>query len=243
MDLEPGQFVFGRNRWAEALGLSEKVVRNCIKSVLGRGQIKAIKRANKYTIFEVMNWVTYQVEESDKGQQAGQHKGQQKGQQGASKGPQMKNYKNKEEKNKNKNKNKYSSETDEVRLSELLFFLIQERSPKHRIPNIQTWASHIDRLLRLDKRTPVEVEQVIRWSQADTFWQNNILSTEKLRKQFDILWLKMKPVTGPGVPSTGGLTYDDSAETRRDEWADQSRNRWAQSSAEGGGTLPEARQV
>ena len=73
VQLEPGQFVFGRKRWAEALGLSEKVVRNCIKSFLDNDQIRASKRASRYTVFEVVNWGIYQVEDEEQGQQKGQH--------------------------------------------------------------------------------------------------------------------------------------------------------------------------
>lgn len=85
----------------------------------------------------------------------------------------------------------YSPTSNEVRLSNLLLSEIRKRKPNFREPNIQKWAIHIDRLIRLDKRTPEQVEAVIRWCQQDDFWQNNILSTEKLRKQIDHLELKM----------------------------------------------------
>jgi hypothetical protein len=42
-----------------------------------------------------------------------------------------------------------------------------------------------------DGRDPIELEQVICWCQEDDFWKNNILSTGKLRKQYDQLVLKM----------------------------------------------------
>ena len=47
-------------------------------------------------------------------------------------------------------------------------------------------------MIRLDNRDPVEIEKVILWCQEDTFWQNNILSTKKLRFQFDQLVFKSK---------------------------------------------------
>ena len=46
-------------------------------------------------------------------------------------------------------------------------------------------------MIRVDKRDPDEIARVIDWCQADSFWQNNILSTEKLRIQYDQLLLKM----------------------------------------------------
>ncbi|MBT9169502.1 MAG: hypothetical protein DDT19_02862 [Syntrophomonadaceae bacterium] len=47
-------------------------------------------------------------------------------------------------------------------------------------------------MIRIDKRDPEKIRQIIEWCQADDFWQNNILSTGKLREQFDQLGLKMR---------------------------------------------------
>jgi hypothetical protein len=88
--------------------------------------------------------------------------------------------------------NKYTSDSIEIGLSKSLLNLILQRNQKFKKPNLQAWAKHIDRAIRLDNRTPQELEAVIEWCQADTFWQNNILSTGKLRKQFDRLYLQMK---------------------------------------------------
>ena len=55
-------------------------------------------------------------------------------------------------------------------------------------------------MLRHDKRKPEIIEKVILWCQGDDFWQNNILSTGKLRKQFDRLEMQMrKPKKGREV--------------------------------------------
>jgi len=86
-------------------------------------------------------------------------------------------------------KNTYTKET--LSLSELLLNLILERQPKLKRPKIEKWAVHIDRMIRIDKRTPEEIKQVIRWCQQDDFWQSNILSTAKLREKFDQLQGRM----------------------------------------------------
>lgn len=88
----------------------------------------------------------------------------------------------------------YSSETNEYRLSLLLKDLIINRDSKSRAKDcdLQKWCIHIDRLIRLDERTSGEVEKVIMWCQNDSFWCSNILSAEKLRKQFDTLYQQMK---------------------------------------------------
>jgi hypothetical protein len=91
--------------------------------------------------------------------------------------------------------------TNEERNKELAFLLLQkirERKPDFKEPNLNQWTKHIDLMIRIDNRKPEIIEKVIIWCQADCGdggkwkgWQNNILSTEKLRKQFDKLELAM----------------------------------------------------
>lgn len=93
--------------------------------------------------------------------------------------------------NNGKKEKKYSTNSDEFALSLLLLSLILNRKPDYKKPNLQEWTGHIDRMIRLDNRTAARIEEVIRWCQSDDFWMDNILSTGKLRTQFDKLELKM----------------------------------------------------
>jgi phage replication O-like protein O len=86
----------------------------------------------------------------------------------------------------------YSRNSEEFRLSEYLFEKMKANNPKVKTPNLDKWAIHVDRMIRLDKRSPDEIAEVINFSQSDSFWMSNILSTQKLREQFDQLWLKLK---------------------------------------------------
>jgi hypothetical protein len=54
-------------------------------------------------------------------------------------------------------------------------------------PNRQSWCSHIDKMLRIDKRSVIHIKAIIDWVVKDSFWQKNILSTDKLRQKFDML--------------------------------------------------------
>jgi len=47
-------------------------------------------------------------------------------------------------------------------------------------------------MIRLDKRKPEKIKEVIDWCQADDFWYANILSTKKLREKYDQLVLQMQ---------------------------------------------------
>lgn len=84
------------------------------------------------------------------------------------------------------------TDTEQMSLVNLLFDLIKERRPSFKLSTLANWTKPIDLMIRLDKRDPEEIEKVIKWCQQDEFWQNNILSTSKLRKQYDQLCLKME---------------------------------------------------
>lgn len=89
----------------------------------------------------------------------------------------------------------FSERSTPFQLSEHLFILISENNPKHKKPDFQSWSKHIDLMIRIDKRDHLEIAEVIKWCQQDEFWHTNILSTSKLRKQYDQLVLKMKAPT------------------------------------------------
>ena len=89
-----------------------------------------------------------------------------------------------------KKKNIYVDDSIESQLSTQLFDLMKQNNPNAKEPNIQTWSKDIDLMLRIDKRTPEQIKQVIEFSQKDPFWKSNILSTNKLREKFDALWLQ-----------------------------------------------------
>lgn len=82
-------------------------------------------------------------------------------------------------------------------LANLLADLIAANGVKR--PNVtDKWFADIDRLQRIDGYSYEQIERVIRWAQADSFWQANILSPGKLRKQFSQLQIKIKNTSGFG---------------------------------------------
>lgn len=98
----------------------------------------------------------------------------------------------------------FLSNSDEIRLAESLLKKIIFRNPGFKRPNIQSWAKDIDLMIRIDKRVPSEISTVIEWCQQDQFWQSNILSVGKLRKQYDQLKAKMQ--------STGAINQCEKSE-------------------------------
>jgi hypothetical protein len=90
---------------------------------------------------------------------------------------------------------------DAARLCNLLASLIVENDPKAKVaPDSKGWRDAARRLLALDGRPVEQIEQVIRWSQADPFWRANVLSMPKLRDKYGQLLLKMQtPVARQGA--------------------------------------------
>ncbi len=94
-----------------------------------------------------------------------------------------------------------TSDSEAVRLAELFLNSIISQKPDFKKPNLKTWGQHIDRMIRIDKRTPVSIEHVIRWVVHDPFWSANVLSARTLREKFDNLELKMHRSGAKGKPT------------------------------------------
>lgn len=178
MGLQAGEALLGDYK---KCGFTEQEYRSA-KERLAKYGFVTFKATYKGTIAKLADTRVYDVN----------IKGEQHTEQRTSNGLTTTNKKGKKDKNNNIRQN-----SDEFRLSELLLNLIIERKPDFKKPNCEQWAKHVDRMLRIDKRTPAAIEAVIRWCQGDngdgrwSGWQNNILSTAKLRLHFDKLELAM----------------------------------------------------
>jgi hypothetical protein len=82
--------------------------------------------------------------------------------------------------------------SDEVRLSRLLLEKIVLEFPTHRFiknpPSIQSWAKHIDLMIRRDGRSVEQIEYVVNWLYGDNLTGEitfEVQGTQSLRKKFD----------------------------------------------------------
>jgi len=75
----------------------------------------------------------------------------------------------------------------------LLFRLIKRNNPNNTATAQHglKWAEHIRRIHEIDRQPYFLIEAVIKWCQSDPFWKKNILSGEKLRKQWNNLTARM----------------------------------------------------
>lgn len=192
VDLKQGQFVFGRSRAASELNMKESTVWKYIK-FLEKVKSISLKSNNKFTIITVENWADYQSLDDDEEQQSNNKVTSKKQQNNTNKN--VKNDKNdKEEKNKKNNSRKqvFDESSIHYQLSLRLFEKIKENNPDHKEPNLQTWAEHIRLMMEQDNRTEEQIKYLIDWSQNNLFWRTNILSTKKLREQYDRLVAEIK---------------------------------------------------
>ena len=79
----------------------------------------------------------------------------------------------------------------DMELARMVFQGVRRLNPGHKTPNIETWADDVRKMREIDNRDPEQIRQVFQWANNDNFWQGNILSPAKLRKQFDQLLIKM----------------------------------------------------
>lgn len=82
-------------------------------------------------------------------------------------------------------------------LAGLLLALIRDRNPGYREPNMDKWSDEVRLMRERDGRTEKQIEYLIRWSQENSFWRANILSTAKLREKWDTLVAQVQRDTGP----------------------------------------------
>lgn len=83
-----------------------------------------------------------------------------------------------------------------MQLARYLRAKIVEKFPNNRSGDteakLKRWAVDIDKMIRIDKRTPEAVKNAIDFAMNDNFWCNNIWSGEKLRKHYDSLEAKAR---------------------------------------------------
>lgn len=72
INLQPGQFIFGRLIAAKETGLTERQIRTCL-ALLRKLEFLTIKTTNKFSIITIINWHIYQMSETGNDQQSDQH--------------------------------------------------------------------------------------------------------------------------------------------------------------------------
>ena len=75
------------------------------------------------------------------------------------------------------------------------------------------WCVHIERMLRIDHRTPEQIRTALEYAVTNQFWKANIRSTKKFREKFETLYMQSQS------GRTAARATDDKAERLR-RWAE-----------------------
>lgn len=62
--IERGQCIFGRKKWAEILGISERTIRSSLSNLISTSEV-TIKTTNKYSIVTIVKYEDYQLNEEE----------------------------------------------------------------------------------------------------------------------------------------------------------------------------------
>lgn len=96
------------------------------------------------------------------------------------------------QKKNNSRKRVYDESSVHYQLAYRLYQKILVDDPSFKQPNMNTWADSIRLMMEQDERTVEQIEYLIDWSQANSFWKSNILSTKKLREKATTLIRQIK---------------------------------------------------
>jgi len=83
---------------------------------------------------------------------------------------------------------------------------------------IPRWADDIEKLIRIDKKTPETIREVILWAKSDNFWFSNIMSGKKLREKYETLYGQMKTRVKSTGPPPHKITRDNISDDKVDQY-------------------------
>lgn len=195
---EPGQFITSLESIARKSGkdISIKNVRTALNK-FEKYDFLANESTKTGRLITIVNWDKYQVYIPEGGNDDGKRvaNGWQRG------GKEVAtNNNNNNENNENNDNNSYSScpssdEPDDISesIASEMVSIMKSVKPDCKTPSsLKSWAKSIDRIIRLDGKTPEQIIELFTWAQHDSFWTANIRSPDKLRAKWDQLEINMQ---------------------------------------------------
>ena len=215
IEVEKGQKITSIKYLSERWKWSRKKASSFLKLLEKEHQIIQ-KRTSKMTLVNIVNYESYQhddVEKRGKGTSETEKKNIKRTSEEHQKNTNNNgNNGNNDNKKESTLRSKLKFETHHMKLAELFFKKIQENNPNAKQPNLESWASVFRLMMERDKRDGKEVQEMILYCQQHHFWFKNILSPDKLRKQFDRLQMEMKDDEGLKVIKGGAKNAESSFE-------------------------------
>ena len=84
-------------------------------------------------------------------------------------------------------KQKHKFEKSDMELALFMRGKIKSFLPESKEPNLESWANEFRLVREQDQRTHEDIKSLFSWANNNDFWRSNILTPEKLRKQWDTL--------------------------------------------------------
>ena len=189
MSIKRGQFISSLSKLASETSLTVKQIRTSLKKLNSTNEV-ASKGQAQHTVFTVINYDTYQGE------------GKQRANEGQTKGKRRATNNNDNNDNNENNpivstesqRGKFKFNDKQFSFASEMLRRIMVIAPNTKKPNLDSWANTI-RLMNESDNIPLnDAWKVFVWANQDQFWQKNILSADKFRKQYPQLSMRMNPV-------------------------------------------------
>ena len=197
IEIERGSFITSLDKLSKETGLTVSQIRTCIKKLKSTSEI-ASKSHAQHTVMYIKNYDSYQGNDkvNDKAL--------------ASESQSIDTALATNNKNNNNNKDnkepivpsktkpsKFKFNNEDFRFANEMFNRVLVIAPSAKKPNFENWANTIRLMREADKRNHNEMWLAFDWANKDSFWCSNILSPDKLRKQFDKLTVKINETSRP----------------------------------------------
>lgn len=90
-------------------------------------------------------------------------------------------------------------ENGDMEVAEHIYKSLLALNPKHKKPNLESWANDIRLMREQDNHSIAEIRQMFTYAHNDRFWRANILSPGKLRDKWDTLALRKGQESSPNT--------------------------------------------
>ena len=196
--LKPGQLITGRKRISEKLSISESKVTRIINKFISEQQIEQ-QTSNENRLISILNWNEYQGSEQLCEQPVNSDRTT--SEQPVNTNKNVKNEINIINNNRAEYQKKYSDGSFEIKCVNYLITSIRSEMTDAKLPeadkDIDKWCDHIEKMVRLDKRSKDDIYNTLVFARTDTFWKANIRSTSKFREKYETLYSQMKSKKQP----------------------------------------------
>ena len=195
-----------------SIGMTRQQYRTA-QEQLTKWNLATFKGTNKGTIGTIVNSKVYDINSDASNQQATIE-------QPANNQPATTNKECKKGKNENNSlvpatqkRSRFKYSDDDLRFAQEMFVRVQVVISNAKKPNFENWANTIRLMRESDNRDHKTMWAVFTWANKDSFWCSNILSPDKLRKQFDKLQVKRNETNQPRTNAAGSSSTMSAAQS------------------------------